>query len=224
MSNKIDSPINNDNRSYKYDNIFYNRHEFLTIKKWIPSNSRIIDLGCGNGALIKYLSQSNIDAIGIEISESGIEHCLNNNLNVIHGSIDSKDTYEIYRDNQFNYSICNVTIQMVNYPEILINEMKRISEYQIISFPNFAYLENRLDLLLNGLMPRKMLYGYKWYNTGHIHQLSIRDFKRFCKENNLIILKRQDFGFLSFISKYFWPNLLAKESIFLCKKNDKKYD
>mgnify|MGYP001809580214 CR=1 FL=1 len=220
MSKEIDNPLLNDNRDYQYNDEYYNRHEFSVIKNWIPKNSKIIDLGCGNGALMSYLKKENIDVEGIEIAKSGVEVCLKNGLKVIRGAIDEKATYQIYSDYQFDYSICNVTIQMVKYPEILINEMKRISKYQIISFPNFAYLENRLDLLFNGVMPRKMLYKYKWYNTGHIHQLSLRDFKNFCRENKLQIIKRQDFGCFSFISRWFWPNLFSKESIFLCKKYD----
>lgn len=214
----IDDPEVNDNRDYQYDDEYYNRHEFSVIKNWIPENSKIIDLGCGNGALMSYLKKSNIKVEGIEIAKSGVEACSKNNLKAIEGAIDEKATYESYGADQFDYSICNVTIQMVKYPEILINEMKRISKYQIISFPNFAYLENRLDLLFNGVMPRKMLYKYKWYNTGHIHQLSLRDFKNFCRENKMQIIKRQDFGCFSFISQWFWPNLFSKESIFLCKK------
>lgn len=214
----IDDPEVNDNRDYQYDDEYYNRHEFPVIKNWIPENSKIIDLGCGNGALMSYLKKSNIEVEGIEIAKSGVEACLKNSLKATEGVIDEKATYESYGDNQFDYSICNVTIQMVKYPEILISEMKRVSKYQIISFPNFAYLENRLDLLFNGVMPRKMLYKYKWYNTGHIHQLSLRDFKNFCRENKLQIIKRQDFGCFSFISRWFWPNLFSKESIFLCKK------
>ena len=65
---------------------------------------------------------------------------------------------------------------MVMYPEVLLKEMKRISKYQIISFPNFAFYKNRIDLLFNGRMPKPMLFDYKWYNTGHIHQFSISDF------------------------------------------------
>lgn len=220
MSKEIDNPLLNDNRDYQYNGEYYNRHEFSVIKNWIPKNSKIIDLGCGNGALMSYLKKENIDVEGIEIAKSGVEVCLKNGLKVIRGAIDEKATYQIYSDYQFDYSICNVTIQMVKYPEILINEMKRISKYQIISFPNFAYLENRFDLFFNGVMPRKMLYRYKWYNTGHIHQLSIKDFKNFCRENNLRIIKRKDFGCFSFISQWLWPNLFSKESIFLCKKYD----
>ena len=82
-----------------------------------------------------------------------------------------------YADNEFDLSICHITIQMVMYPEVLLKEMKRISKFQIISFPNFAFYKNRMDLLFNGRMPKPMLFGYKWFSTGHIHQFSLKDFE-----------------------------------------------
>ena len=83
---------------------------------------------------------------------------------------------------------------------------------QIISIPNFAYLSNRLDLLFHGVMPRPMLYGYTWYNTGHIHQLSVKDFKRFCLSNGMKIIEHKDFGFLSKVFSGTLSNFFSKES------------
>lgn len=219
MSAQIDNPEKNDNRAYQYDTEFYERHEFPTISSFIPSGAKIIDLGCGNGALLDYLTKNNkVNGLGLEISPSGVASCLKHNLRASVASIDDRESYKAFQDNEFDFAICNVTLQMVQYPEVLFGEMKRISKYQIISIPNFAYLENRLDLMFNGVMPRKMLFGYSWYNTGHIHQLSLKDFKKLCAQQRVKILKRQDFGCFSFISHWFWPNLLAKESLFLCEK------
>lgn len=218
----LDNPELNDNRDYNFSSEdFYFREEFLIIGDWIKNGSKVIDLGCGNGSLLKYLKNKNNLAIeGIEISQSGVDFCLRNNLKAKQGEIDKKETYNNYQDNQFDYAVCNVTIQMVKYPEILIKEMARISKYQIISFPNFAYFENRLDLLFNGIMPRPMLHKYSWFNTGHIHQLSNRDFKNFCKQNNLKIIKQAHFGFFKKVASLIWPNFFSKESIFLCEKYD----
>jgi len=108
------------------------------------------------------------------------------------------------------------------YPETLIREMKRISKYQIISFPNFAFYKNRLDLLFKGKMPEKMLFGYKWYNTGHIHQLSIKDFIELVNEiGGFEVLKqtyvKSDSVIKNFLMKLF-PNLFQQVSIFLLSK------
>ena len=172
----IDDPIFQDNRKYNYsDTINVEREEYKKIVELIPERSKIIDLGCGNGNLIEMLiNKKNVSAIGIDISDSGLSECKQKGLDVVHGEIDKKLDF---KDDEFDYAICNVTIQMVNYPEVLLSEMKRIATYQIISFPNFAFYKNRLKLLFKGKMPDNMLFEYKWFNSGHIHQLSIKDFE-----------------------------------------------
>lgn len=175
MSN-IDSPALNDNRNYNYSGFEDSqRNDYKFISDLVENNTRIIDLGCGNGALMQILKDTkNCFVKGVEISPSGVEICRKKDLDVVQGRIDEELPFE---ENEFEYSICHITIQMVMYPEILLKEMKRVSRYQIVSFPNFAYYKNRFELLLKGRMPRKMLFGYSWYNTGHIHQLSIKDFE-----------------------------------------------
>lgn len=218
----LDNPEMNDNRNYDFSQEgFYVREEFPIINSWIKDKTKIIDLGCGNGSLMKYLKErKNIEIEGLEISQSGVDFCLKNGLTAKQGEIDKLEIYRHYSDQQFDYAICNVTLQMLMYPEIMLKEMIRISKYQIISFPNFAYFENRLDLLFSGVMPRKMLYDYKWYSTGHIHQLSLRDFKIFCKNNNIKIITVNHLGCFRKIADLIWPNFFSKESVFLCQKYD----
>ena len=180
----------NDNRSYIYkkDEII-SRSEYFVIENLVKDHSKVIDLGCGDGSLLKLLiDHKNCSGVGFEISDSGLESAKNKQLNVSKRRIDEK--FSDIEDNTFDYSICNVTLQMVMYPEILLLEMKRISQFQIVTFPNFAHLSNRLDLLLRGRMPKPLLYGYSWYSTGQIHQLSIKDFEEFCKLNQLYIIKK----------------------------------
>lgn len=171
----INSPLYNDNRNYDYSSTpVEEREEYKLICEMVEPNSKVIDLGCGNGSLLeKLIKEKNVKGEGIELSLSGVEICQKKGLKVQQGKIDQKIPFG---DNTFDYAICNVTIQMVMYPEVLLGEMKRVAKYQIISFPNFAHYKNRFDLLLRGRMPEPMLFGYKWYNTGHIHQLSFRDF------------------------------------------------
>lgn len=173
--NQLDDPSLQDNRNYNYTGYSKTiRPEYDIISSLIKPGSNIIDLGCGNGTLLEKLkTERSVKGNGVEISESGVKICKEKGLEVIKGKIDSVLPFE---DNYFDYSVCNATIQMVDYPEVLLREMKRISQHQIISFPNFAYYKNRLELLFKGRMPEKMLFGYKWYNTGHIHQLSSKDF------------------------------------------------
>jgi methionine biosynthesis protein MetW len=218
---KIDSPLHNDNRQYDYSNAFSEeRDEYKLICEMVKPNSKVIDLGCGNGSLLeKLIKEKNVTGEGVELSESGVEVCKVKGLKVHKGKIDEKLPFD---DNSFDYSICNVTIQMVMYPEVLLNEMKRISRYQIISFPNFAHYKNRLDLLLNGRMPKPMFFGYKWYSTGHIHQLSIKDFYELVDEvGGLKIIRVNEFSSKNPLKKIFikkYPNLFQILQVFLLEK------
>jgi methionine biosynthesis protein MetW len=221
MKHDINSPKHNDNRNYDYSSIeSEERQEYSKIIELVSTNSSVIDLGCGNGSLLKILKdKKNIQEYGIELSESGAEICKRKGLNVIKGSIDNRLNFE---ENAFDYAICNVTIQMVNYPEILLNEMKRISKKQIISFPNFGFYKNRFDLLVNGRMPRPMLFGYSWYSTGHIHQLSLNDFYELVDEiKGLKIIQVVLEKSTNPIKNYFlnsFPNLFQVLPIFLLEK------
>lgn len=214
----------NDNRNYKYGvDSFATREEYKLISSWIKSKQKVIDLGCGDGSLLKIIKDKGSLVEGIEISKSGVEATYKKGIKVSLGRIDKKLSY---KDNQFDYSICNVTLQMVMYPEKLILEMKRISKKQIFTFPNFAFLPNRLDLMLNGRMPRIMIPGYKWYSTGHIHQFSIKDFEDFCEKNKIKILSNKHIypGSSFMITRKFsvgsrWmrknPNAFASMAVFL---------
>jgi len=221
MKNVIDKPALNDNRNYNYSGFEeFERPDYKYIIELVEENSKVIDLGCGNGSLIKLLKENkNCNVKGIEISDSGVQISRSKGLDVNKGRIDEKLPFS---ENEFDYSICHVTIQMLMYPETLIREMKRISKYQIISFPNFAFYKNRLDLLFKGKMPEKMLFGYKWYNTGHIHQLSIKDFIELLNEiGGFEVLKqtyvKSDSVIKNFLMKLF-PNLFQQVSIFLLSK------
>lgn len=210
----------NDNRNYKYNiDSSSKRAEFDQILKWIKKGSSVIDLGCGDGTLLFLLKKEKLikKADGIEISKSGVASAQKKKLNVWQGRIDI--LLAKIKDKSYDYAICNVTLQMVMYPEILIKEMRRISKKQIVSFPNFAFLPNRLDLLFRGRMPKVMLFGYQWYSTGHIHQLSIRDFEEFCKDNHFEI--NDKYHFIPGVFKLpnnllgLFPNIWSMTSIYL---------
>jgi len=219
--NNLDDPSLQDNRNYDYTGFSKTtRREYDIIASLIKPGSKIIDLGCGNGVLLeKIITEQMAEGTGVEVSDSGVNICKDKGLNVIKGKIDARLPFE---DNFFDYSICNVTIQMVNYPEVLLREMKRISRQQIISFPNFAYYKNRFELLFKGRMPEKMLFGYKWYNTGHLHQLSIKDFYSLLDDVGELKVSNKigipsDSKFLNNIAKIF-PGLFTYIIIFQTTK------
>lgn len=215
--------MRNDNRKYSFPEDYSEvRKEYGIIKEIIPHDSKVVDLGCGNGLLLEILKkEKSICETGIDNSEEGVSLCKKKGLNVILGEIDQKLPFE---DNEFDYSICNVTIQMVMYPEVLLQEMKRVSKRQIISFPNFAFYKNRLDLLLKGRMPKPLLFGYKWYNTGHIHQFSVKDFHNLMHEVGGVSVEKILFAqseniIINFLMSNF-QNLFQYIPIFILRKND----
>jgi methionine biosynthesis protein MetW len=111
----------------------------------------------------------------------------------------------------------------VQHPETLLREMKRIARYQLISFPNFAFYKNRLQLLLGGRMPKKLLYGYTWYNTGHIHQFSIKDFKELVRLTGQLEIITQTSGGKKSIRQLparICPNLFEILPVFLLRKTN----
>lgn len=208
-----------DNRNYIWNNDHISaRPEYPYIENWITEKARVIDLGCGNGALLQILKNSkDISASGIEISVTGVAICKKQGLQVSQGRIDVKLSQ--LPDDSFDFAICNVTLQMVMNPEILLQEMKRIARFQIISFPNFAFFWQRLDLLFTGRMPRRLLYGYDWYSTGHIHQLAIKDFTRTASTLGLIIRDKVYLFGRRKMPFPVWSNILATEAIFLLEKS-----
>jgi methionine biosynthesis protein MetW len=207
-----------DNREYVWSETLSIRPEYPHIERWITPGARVIDLGCGNGSLLLLLKEKkNIIAAGIEVSPSGVAVCRARGLQVTQGRIDVP-LNEI-ADDTFDFAICNVTLQMVMYPEVTLREMRRIARYQIVSFPNFAFIANRLDLLLFGRMPRWGLFGYSWYNTGHIHQLSIADFLATITDLRMRVCKRVWLGKLGRACALA-PNLLTQTAIFLLERKE----
>lgn len=205
-----------DNRKYQWKDTDSSRAEYPYIENWVTANSKVIDLGCGNGSLLAFLkNKKNIKEYGIEISESGVSVCKKKGLNVRQGRID--EHLPDLGDNSFDLAICNVTLQMLMYPEVTLWEMKRIAKKQIISFPNFAFIINRFELLLKGRMPKKMLFGYNWYDTGHIHQFSICDFKDLIEKNSMKVKNEVQLGRILGLKDIF-PNAFSNIAVYLLEK------
>lgn len=220
--------MKNDNRDYLYVlNSFVSRVEYSFLSSLIKKGSSVIDLGCGDGSLLKIIKEEKDPKklLGIDISTTGVALCAKKGIDAIVGRIDLE--LKNIKNKSFDYSICNVTIQMVLCPEILIKEMCRISETQIISFPNFGFILNRLEMLFMGRMPKFMLFGYDWYSTGHIHQLSVSDFEKFILENNIEVEKKRfilpwGIQLPSFLEKTGMQNFFSMLALYQLKGEKKK--
>ena len=193
------------------------RKDFNLISEWIKPNSSVLDLGCGDGSLLKLLiEQRNIRGYGIDTSVEKIIKSLNNNINVINSDINHKLDY--FSDNSFNYVILAQSLQVVENPVELIKEMLRVGDEAIISFPNMGYWKSRLYLFLKGRMPVTNELPHSWYSTPNIHLCTIKDFKEMCQVNKFTIIEevinnRDDNN----LSVNYFSNLFGESAIFRIK-------
>src|SRR5262249_54588821 len=147
--------------------------------------------------------------------ESGVAAARSRGVNARQDRIDVH--HSDLANDSFDIAICSVTLMMVMYPEILLSEMRRLAPTSIVSFINFGVIHNRVDMLVHGRMPRPMLFGYRWWETGHIHQLSVTDFHELCREVGLGVVdasyRSSTSGLLRQIYKMF-PNVFTTLPIF----------
>ncbi|MBL60973.1 MAG: methionine biosynthesis protein MetW [Candidatus Pelagibacter sp.] len=154
----------------------------------IDINSRILDVGCGDGNLLLYLKKSKrIDGRGLEINQKYVQECLGKGLAVIEGDAE-KDLIN-YPNRSFDVAILNQAIQQFYEPRKVLNELLRIAQKAIITIPNFGYWKVRLNLLFKGTMPVTKTLPHSWYNTPNLHMSSIKDFYHLCKLDNIKVIK-----------------------------------
>jgi len=186
----------------------------------IENGSHILDLGCGDGTLLKMLSEKkHTFGKGIEINQENVIKCINKGLSVIQGNID--EGLEDFEGQDIDYVILNQTLQSVHKPDFVIDEMLRTGKKAIVSFPNFAYWRIRLYLLFKGKMPKSEMLPFEWYDTPNIHLLTVKDFFDFCEKKNIKILKtiliRNGRPLKSEFKRYF-ADIFAEEVVFIISK------
>ena len=164
------------------------KQEFKIISDLIEKNTRVLDVGCGDGILMEYLKYNKeIDIRGIEISKDNVQKCLSKGLTVIEG--DAEEDLLQFPDSSFDFVILSQTLQAFLNPEIVINELLRVGKKAIVTIPNFGFWKVRLHLLIKGTMPITKNLPDEWYNTPNLHMCTIKDFYNFC-ENRKIILDK----------------------------------
>ncbi len=157
------------------------RVDLLLVTDMVEPGSRVLDVGCGDGALMQLLAERRgVDARGIELSREGVSNCVAKGLSVIQGDADT-DLAD-YPDDAFDYVILSQTIQATRRPRVVLEHMLRIGRRAIVSFPNFGHWRIRLQLGLNGRMPMTENLSDSWYDTPNIHFCTIRDFVGLCDE------------------------------------------
>jgi len=157
------------------------RRDLRLIADMIEPNSRVLDIGCGDGALLAYLArEKSVDARGIELSQSGVNACVRHGLSVIQGDADSD--LDAFPGDAFDVVVLSRTLQATRQPRHVLEALLRIGKRAIVSFPNFGFWRIRLGLLFRGQMPKSELLHNHWYDTPNIHLCTIRDFVTLCDE------------------------------------------
>jgi methionine biosynthesis protein MetW len=190
---------------------------YSIISDIIEKNAKVLDLGCGSGELLKLLKEKkNVSGRGIEIDQDNVISCIEKGISVFQGDLD--EGLAEYKDKSYDYVVLNQTLQWTKKPDYVMTEMLRVGKKGVISFPNFAYWRVRLQLFFGGHMPKSKILPFDWYNTPNIHLLTINDFRRFCKENNISIIN-EVYTTRSCVKKGFidglFSNLFSEEAIFI---------
>ena len=164
------------------------KNEFKVIADFIEKDKKVLDVGCADGTLMKFLKDNkNIDIRGLEISKDKVQKCIAKGLTVIEGNAE-KDLIQ-FPDKSFDYVVLSQTLQAFLNPELVINELLRVGTKAIVTIPNFGYWKIRLHLLTKGTMPITKTLPDEWYNTPNLHMCTIKDFVYFIKSRNFKIFK-----------------------------------
>jgi methionine biosynthesis protein MetW len=196
------------------------RPDLAAIAEMIPQGARVLDVGCGDGALLEYLTTTkNVDGRGLELSQQNVNACVARGLAVIQGDADT-DLVE-YPSQVFDFVILSQTIQATRNPKSVLGHLLRIGRRTAVSLPNFGHWRVRLNLLARGRMPRTKALGYEWYDTPNIHLCTIADFAVLARESGADIehaLALSEKGRTRPMRTDAWsPNLFAEGAIFLLR-------
>ncbi len=167
------------------------RFDFAVIADWIPAGERVLDLGCGDGNLLRYLRETRkISGYGVEIAPDKVLACIRNGIDVIQMNIDQG--LSSFEDQSFDHAIISQALQTMLETERILNEMLRVAREAVVSFPNFAYRINR-DAIVRGHVPVSEDLPYEWYDTPNVRFFTIADFEVLCSRLDIEIRERRAF-------------------------------
>lgn len=202
------------NETILHDPALKERTDFAAIASWIKPGSKVLDLGCGDGVLLRYLKQSlSVRGYGVEIDDANILACIKNGVNVIQNDLETG--LSGFESDTFDYVILSQTLQAMHHTESIVKEILRVGREGIVTFPNFGYWRARWRVL-RGRMPVSKNLPYQWYDTPNVHLCTIEDFEAFCAEHGVRILERVVITADSVIKLL--PNLLGSLAVYRFEK------
>ncbi len=199
------------------------RVDLLLISQMVETGARVLDIGCGDGALLRILTETrNVDARGVEISQTGVNQCVARGLSVVQGDADTD--LANYPDGAFDYAILSQTIQATHRPRHVLEQLLRIGRHAIVSFPNFGHWRIRGQLVFGGRMPLTENLPVPWYETPNIHFCTIKDFIALCNELGASVERSVALNAygkpMAFSAPLFMQNLIGAQAVFLLSRGE----
>lgn len=191
------------------------RLDLNIIQNWIAPQSRVLDLGCGDGTLLRQLMDNKqVQGYGLEIDADEITQCIRKGVNVVEQDLNRGLTN--FTDNSFDTVVMTQALQVMHRPDLVLDEMLRVGKECIVTFPNFGNWHARLYLALRGRMPVTKQLAYQWYDTPNIHFCTVRDFEALCRERSITIMDRQVVAarFPDRLLKDLNPNIFGETAIY----------
>jgi methionine biosynthesis protein MetW len=191
------------------------RPDYALISEWIRRRSSVLDLGCGDGTLLHHLQTTReVRGYGLEIDLEEIVGCIEKGVNVIQADLD--DGLADFGTDSFDYVVLSEALQVVQRPDMLIDEILRVGHECIVTFPNFGHWRHRMAVTWQGRMPVSRSLPDEWYDTPNIHLCTVRDFEAFCAQKHITVIRRAvvDHVHRSTLGMRWFPNLLGEIALY----------